>query len=157
MNDARFTYIRRSFHSISAGLGGDYPCKIGLKGVPDNAFPQIVSGRLHSLGTNAQERQQFPIEQQQLVDNITKIRVATHCKFGVQKPGVPGITSLIFKPYRARSHSALCRPVFRETLLRVADWLRFCSAFRPAFPNCRRRSSIARAGILRASRRTTGA
>jgi hypothetical protein len=25
VNDLRFTYIRRSFRSISAGLGGDYP------------------------------------------------------------------------------------------------------------------------------------
>ena len=47
VNDLRFTYIRSSFHSISAGLGGDYPSKIGLKGVPDNAFPQFAPAGFH--------------------------------------------------------------------------------------------------------------
>ncbi len=83
VNDLRFTYIRRSFHSISAGLGGDYPSKIGLKGVPDNAFPQFAPAGFTTLGTNAQERQQFPIEQQQVVDNITKIIGGHTLKFGV--------------------------------------------------------------------------
>ena len=84
VNDLRFTYIRRSFHSISAGLGGDYPSKLGLKGVPDDAFPQIVPAGFTALGTNAQERQQFPIEQQQLVENITKIRGGHTLKFGFE-------------------------------------------------------------------------
>jgi hypothetical protein len=60
VNDLRFTYIRRSFHSISAGLGGDYSSKLGLKGVPDNAFAQFVPARFSNLGINAQERQQYP-------------------------------------------------------------------------------------------------
>lgn len=82
VNDARFTYIRRSFHSISPGLGGEYPSKLGLRGVPDNAFPQFVAAGFSNLGTNAQERQQFPIEQQQVVDNITKIKGGHTLKFG---------------------------------------------------------------------------
>ena len=84
VNDLRFTYIRRSFHAISQGLGGDYPSKIGLKGVPDNAFPQIAPAGFTTMGTNAQERQQFPIEQQQVVDNITKIHGGHTLKFGFE-------------------------------------------------------------------------
>ncbi len=84
VNDLRFTYIRRSFHSISAGLGGGYPTKLGLKGVPDNAFPQFTAAGFSNLGTNAQERQQYPIEQHQVVDNVTKIVASHTLKFGVE-------------------------------------------------------------------------
>lgn len=84
VNDLRFTYIHRSFHAISAGLGGDYPSKIGLNGVPDNAFPQFTPAGFSALGTNAQERQQYPIEQHQVVDNVTKIAGSHTLKFGVE-------------------------------------------------------------------------
>ncbi len=84
VNDVRFTYIRRIFHNLSAGLGGDYPTKIGLKGVPNTAFPQFAPSGFTTMGTNAQERQQYPIEQEQVVDNLTKIRGRHTLKFGVE-------------------------------------------------------------------------
>ena len=84
VNDLRFTYIRRIFHNMSAGLGGGYPDKIGLKGVPNTAFPQFAPTGFTTMGTNAQERQQYPIEQQQVVDNLTKIRGRHTIKLGAE-------------------------------------------------------------------------
>jgi hypothetical protein len=84
VNDLRFTYIYRKFHNISAGLGGDYPTKLGLKGVPDDAFPQFSPAGFSALGTNTQERKQFPIEQQQVVDNFSKVSGRHAMKFGVE-------------------------------------------------------------------------
>src|SRR5205807_1661385 len=74
VNDVRFTYNDRLFHNLSAGLGGGYPSKLGLKGVPDDAFPQIVAAGFSNLGSTQQERRQFPIRQQQFVDNYSWIR-----------------------------------------------------------------------------------
>jgi hypothetical protein len=84
VNDFRFTYLYRKFHNISEGLGGDYPDKLGLKGVPNAAFPQIVAAGFSNLGTNAQERQQYPIVQHQIVDNLSKTRGRHAMKFGVE-------------------------------------------------------------------------
>ena len=84
VSDLRFTYIRRSFHLISAGLGGDYPSKLGLQGVPDTAFPRFSPAGFSSLGATSQERQQSPIEQQQIVENVTKISGKHSLKFGVE-------------------------------------------------------------------------
>jgi len=84
VNDLRFTYLYRKFHNISSALGGDYPDKLGLKGVPNNAFPQIVPAGFSNLGTNAQERQQYPIVQHQIVDNLSKVHGRHSTKFGVE-------------------------------------------------------------------------
>jgi hypothetical protein len=84
VNDLRFTYINRSFHNISAGLGGDYPEKLGLKGVPNDAFPQFAPAGFTTIGSNAQERRQFPIEQEQFVDNISNVRGRHALKFGAE-------------------------------------------------------------------------
>ena len=46
--------------------------------------PAVHAAGFTALGTNAQERQQYPIEQQQVVDNITKIVGSHTLKFGVE-------------------------------------------------------------------------
>jgi len=84
VNDVRFSYVYRRFHSLSAGLGGDYPAKLGLTGVSANAFPQFSPSGFSGLGTNAQERQQFPIEQEQFVDNFSHVAGRHALKFGVE-------------------------------------------------------------------------
>ena len=84
VNDFRYNYIYRLFHNISAGLGGDYPTKIGLKGVPNDAFPQFSPAGFSALGTNAQERKQYPIEQHQFVDNVTKVLGRHALKLGFE-------------------------------------------------------------------------
>ena len=84
VNELRFSYLYRSFHNVSAGLGGGWPTKIGIKGVPDNAFPQFVVSGFSNLGSNAQERQQYPIVQQQFVDNYSKVIGRHSLKFGFE-------------------------------------------------------------------------
>ena len=90
VNDVRFSYVYRRFHSLSAGLSGDYPAKLGLTGVSANAFPQFSPSGFSGLGTNAQERQQFPIEQEQFVDNFSHVAGRHALKFGAEAmPCVP--------------------------------------------------------------------
>src|SRR5204862_6194523 len=82
VNDVRFTYNDRVFHNLSAGLGGGYPSKLGLKGVPDDAFPTITPAGFSPLGSTQQERRQYPIQQQQYIDNYAWTHGRHAMKFG---------------------------------------------------------------------------
>ncbi|MDQ6664300.1 MAG: hypothetical protein M3Z23_07890, partial [Acidobacteriota bacterium] len=84
VNDVRFSYTYRLFHNLSEGIGGKYPEKLGLTGVQDNAFPQFAPAGFSALGTNQQERRQFPIEQEQLVDNFSRVSGRHALKFGAE-------------------------------------------------------------------------
>ena len=84
INEFRVTYGNRVNHAYSLGVGGDWPSKIGIKGVPDNAFPQIIATGFTNLGSNAQERRQFPIEQYQFVENLSWVRGRHALKFGAE-------------------------------------------------------------------------
>jgi hypothetical protein len=84
VNDFRFTYSGRSNHAESQGLGGNYPSKMGLKGVPDDAFPRIAPAGYTTMGAGTQERQQYPILQYQWVDNYAWIRGRHAMKFGFE-------------------------------------------------------------------------
>jgi hypothetical protein len=84
VNDVRFTFNDRVFHNLSAGLGGDYPTKLGLNGVPTGAFPQFTVSGFSGLGSAQQERRQYPIQQQQIVDNFSWVRGRNAFKFGFE-------------------------------------------------------------------------
>lgn len=84
INEFRFTYGNRVNHAHSLGLGGDWPSKIGIKGVANNAFPQIVATGFTNLGSASQERRQFPIEQYQYVENLSWVRGRHAWKFGAE-------------------------------------------------------------------------
>ncbi|MBZ5620878.1 MAG: carboxypeptidase regulatory-like domain-containing protein [Acidobacteriia bacterium] len=85
VNDLRYTYVNRRSHVISSGVGGDYPRKIGLIGVDQLAFPQFqLTGGYSPLGSAAQERRQNPIEQHQLLNNLTWLRGRHALKFGYE-------------------------------------------------------------------------
>ena len=84
VNDFRFNYGTRLFHNLTFGLGGNYPQKLGLTGVPDNAFPQFSPSGFSALGSNTQERRQFPIQQQQFVENLSAVRGKHALKFGFE-------------------------------------------------------------------------
>ncbi|MEO7142536.1 MAG: carboxypeptidase regulatory-like domain-containing protein [Bryobacteraceae bacterium] len=84
VNDLRFTYNDRVFHNESQGLGGNYPSKLGLQGVPADAFPTWAPAGFSNLGSAQQERRQYPIRQQQLVDNYSWIKGRHALKFGFE-------------------------------------------------------------------------
>ncbi|MCL5742923.1 MAG: TonB-dependent receptor [Acidobacteria bacterium] len=88
INEFRFTYSNRTNWAKSKGVGGDWPSKLGIKGVPDNAFPQIVTSGVNNLSNASQERRQYPIEQLQFVNNTSWIHGKHAFKFGVEvRPG----------------------------------------------------------------------
>jgi len=84
INEFRFTYGNRINHELSFGLGESWPSKLGLKGVPENAFPQFNVTGYRALGSGAQERRQYPIQQFQWVNNLSWIRGKNAFKFGVE-------------------------------------------------------------------------
>ena len=84
VNDLRFTFNDRAFHNLSEGLGGDYPTKLGLTGVPTGAFPQFTVTGFSGLGAAQQERLQDPIQQEQVVDNFSWVHGRHALKFGFE-------------------------------------------------------------------------
>ncbi len=84
INEFRFTYANRINHAFSKGLGGGWPAKLGIRGVSDLAFPNIAVTGLTALSNGSQERQQFPIEQYQIVNNVSWVRARHAVKFGVE-------------------------------------------------------------------------
>jgi hypothetical protein len=84
VNDFRFNYGNRINHVRSYGIDGGWPTKLGLKGVPDLAFPQFGVTGFQGLGTGNQERRQFPIQQFQWSDVMTWIRGRNTMKFGFE-------------------------------------------------------------------------
>ncbi|MDQ2950179.1 MAG: hypothetical protein M3Y27_30285, partial [Acidobacteriota bacterium] len=82
INDFRLTYANRINHQLTKGLGKDYPDKLGLKGVSNDAFPQFTVAGFSALGSNQQERRQYPIEQYQVVNNVSWVRGRHSFKFG---------------------------------------------------------------------------
>jgi hypothetical protein len=84
INEFRFTYSNRINWAKAKSIGGDWPTKLGIKGVPDNAFPQIITTGVTNLSNAAQERRQYPIEQMQFVNNTSWVRGKHSFKFGVE-------------------------------------------------------------------------
>ncbi len=84
INEFRFTYANRINHAFEKGLGGNWPSKMGIKGVPDDAFPQINVSSVTALGNASQERQQLPIQQYQFVNNLSWVRGRHALKLGAE-------------------------------------------------------------------------
>jgi len=84
VNDLRYTYVNRASHALSTGLGGNYPKKIGLTGVDPNAFPSFAPDGFTAIGSNTQERRQYPIEQHHIVDNFSWLKNRHALKFGFE-------------------------------------------------------------------------
>lgn len=96
LNEVRFTYANRINHQYSRGFGGNWPSKLGLKGVPDDSFPQFSATGFTALGAGTQERRQFPIQQYDILSLTSWIRGRHSLKFGVQIR--PSMNYEIFRP-----------------------------------------------------------
>lgn len=84
INEFRFNYGNRINHTVSYGIGGDWPSKLGLKGVPNDAFPTFNVTGMRTMGAGTQERRQFPIQQFMWSDNLSVIRGRHAMKFGFE-------------------------------------------------------------------------
>lgn len=71
VNEFRFTFGDRINHTLSYGLNGNWPSRLGLTGVPEDAFPRFNIAGMNPLGAGNQERRQFPIRQFQWIDNLS--------------------------------------------------------------------------------------
>jgi hypothetical protein len=81
VNDLRVTIEDRFFHNSPKGFGGDWVDKLGLRGVPNQAFPALNATGFVGLG-QPQDRLQFPIRQFQFSDNFNWIHGRHAVKFG---------------------------------------------------------------------------
>jgi Carboxypeptidase regulatory-like domain len=84
VNDVRFNYGRRYYRTHNKGIDEGWPSKLGLTGVPENSFPTIVTAGYTNLGSGTQDRQQFPIQQVNILENITIIRGRHTIKAGAE-------------------------------------------------------------------------
>lgn len=84
VNDLRFTFETRINHTLTNGIGGDYPSKLGLTGVSPNAFPYFSPAGFSPIGSSSQERRQYPINQYQLVDDVSLVRGRHAIKLGAE-------------------------------------------------------------------------
>jgi hypothetical protein len=84
VNDFRMTYSNRVNHAQSQGLGQPWATTLGVRGVPDGAFPEFAAAGFTALGSGNQERRQFPIEQYQIVNNLSWVRGKHSLKFGAE-------------------------------------------------------------------------
>jgi len=84
VNEFRFAYDDRLYHAESTGLGGDYPSKLGLIGVPYNAFPIFAPTSFSQLGSSKQGRVENPIRTWQYIDNYSWNRGRHALKFGAE-------------------------------------------------------------------------
>ena len=82
VNDFRMTYSNRVNHAFALGRGKPWATQLGLKGIPDGDFPEFAAAGFTALGSSAQERRQFPIQQYQIVNNLSWIRGKHSFKFG---------------------------------------------------------------------------
>jgi hypothetical protein len=84
VNDLRMTYSNRINHAFHLGLGQPWATRLGLKGVPDGGFPEFTATGVTAIGSGNQERRQFPIEQYQIVNNLSWITGKHSWKFGLE-------------------------------------------------------------------------
>lgn len=84
IHEMRVTYGTRSYRSSSRGLDQGWAARLGLKGISHAAFPSFAPAGFAALGSTNQDRQQFPIQQYQLVDSLSWIRGKHSLRIGAE-------------------------------------------------------------------------
>jgi hypothetical protein len=82
VNNLRWEFSNRLSHAESLGLGGGFPAKLGIPNLADTAFPNFNPSGFGQLSSNAQERRQYPILQNEIVDDFSWVRGKHSLKFG---------------------------------------------------------------------------
>ncbi len=83
INEWRAGWVTRTALIYSQSIGLNYPSKLGLQGIPDDAFPRFNVTGYAPLGSNQQFREQTPIQQGQLANTTTWITGTHSIRFGV--------------------------------------------------------------------------
>ena len=84
VNNLRWEFSNRYSHAETHGLGQDYAAKIGIPNLAPNAFPNFAPAGYGALGATAQERRQFPILQNEIVDDFSWVLGKHALKFGFE-------------------------------------------------------------------------
>lgn len=82
INEFRTDWVTRTTLAHSPSLGQHYPSRMGLQGIPDDAFPRFNVNGYTALGSNQQRRDQTPIQQTQFTDTMSWIRGTHSVRFG---------------------------------------------------------------------------
>ena len=155
VNDFRMTYSNRVNHAFALGRGKPWATQLGLKGIPDGDFPEFAAAGFTNLGSGAQERRQFPIQQYQIVNNLSWIRGKHSFKFGGEWR--PSLNDEINRPTAAGSFSFSLLGTGQPSVAASGNGLAPCSsASPPASPLAKRSPSTAAVPISPPSPRTTG-
>jgi len=86
-NEARYTYGKRYFRAIYAGVGSNKNKELGIAGVDPSGFASVGATGLSGFGAGGvggseQERIQSPIMNQEFIDNLTWMRGRHQVKTG---------------------------------------------------------------------------
>jgi hypothetical protein len=84
VNSLRWEFSNRYSHAETHGLGDDYAGKIGIPNLSPDAFPNFNPAGYGQLGSTAQERRQFPILQNEIVDDFSWVHGKHSLKFGFE-------------------------------------------------------------------------
>lgn len=82
VNEFRGAFVTRTTLLFSPSIGKHYPSALGLRGIPDDAFPRFNVNGYTALGSNNQRRDQTPIQQTQFSDTMSWIRGTHSMRFG---------------------------------------------------------------------------
>jgi hypothetical protein len=82
INEFRGGWVTRTTLLFVQSVGLHYPSKLGLQGIPDDAFPRFSVTGYTALGSNNQRRDQTPIQQGQLSDTMSWIKGTHSIRFG---------------------------------------------------------------------------
>lgn len=87
INELRYTYSNRINDTAAFGFDEPWPSQLGLRGVPNQAFPNITVTGVTALGAGTHARKQLPIQQHQWVNNLSFSRGRHAFKTGVEARG----------------------------------------------------------------------
>ncbi|BDC47853.1 hypothetical protein F183_A01690 [Bryobacterales bacterium F-183] len=82
VNEVRFNYQPRRFRQDTLLGEGNWPARLGLKGVSGTAFPQVVAAGFVNMGNGTQQRIQTPIRDTHVVDVFSLLLKGHSLKFG---------------------------------------------------------------------------
>jgi len=82
INELRAAWVDRTTLLHSPSIGKNYPSTLGLRGIPDDAFPRFNISGYTALGSNNQKRDQTPIQQSQITDTMSWIKGTHSLRFG---------------------------------------------------------------------------